>query len=292
MKIFVRIVIVLMLVAPACTIAWFVSETQYVEAETLLRANRLTFASSAAARGADTDREAFELFIQTQADLIKSPFVLNMVLRHHGVASLPGVPRNSTEAFNWLKERLSVDHVENSEILTVRLRAKTNEESAKQLLDSVVVAYIKEVVGEENVRIVNQQKDVASRTRDIQEQMLAKQRQVSELTPFTKRHEQRTALYLDRLVDLEIDRSSTNDKAQIEAIDKRIAFLESRIVSADEELTEKLAAVEILKHEIDQLRNISNQLSDQAEQFRLALSRGSTVAVIQPARGVNEDSRY
>lgn len=98
----------------------------------------------------DTDRDRFEIYKNTQQQLLVSRFVLRAALRKPDVAKLASVERAQTagDAVTWLAGRLRVGFPGNAEIMEVSVRSEDRKEAAT-LVDAVVDAYLTEVVNAE-----------------------------------------------------------------------------------------------------------------------------------------------
>ena len=94
----------------------------------------------------ETDRE-YEMYKQTQANLIKSPFVMNVALRKPGITSL-SMLRARENPVEWLTEEISCMESPESQLIKVSMTGKVQGEVIK-LVDAVVEAYMEEFVAEE-----------------------------------------------------------------------------------------------------------------------------------------------
>jgi hypothetical protein len=96
------------------------------------------------------DWDRFEIFKNTQRELLVSRFVLLAALRNPEVAKLP-VVRREQEAGDpvvWLQKRLSVRFPRNAELMEVSI-ALHDPQEAVTLVNGVVEAYLREVVNAE-----------------------------------------------------------------------------------------------------------------------------------------------
>ncbi|MCA9217462.1 MAG: polysaccharide biosynthesis tyrosine autokinase, partial [Planctomycetales bacterium] len=194
------------------------------EAQVLIRVRRPENISSLGQTNQRMTGTEFELFKQTQVDLIRSPFVINMALRKEGISQKRivqqkswGGRRDSQEQYEWLARSLKIKAPENSEIVVLTLRDRDAKE-VEDVLNAVQLSYIKEVVGEERVRQANTKKDLANRLRQIQDEILTKTKQKIDTAQRTGAQElgennTRLSLLRDRLRSLGLDK----DRAELEA---------------------------------------------------------------------------
>jgi len=84
-------------------------------------------------------RHEYEMFVNTQFALMRTPIVLDKVLESPEVARLPVVIKQKDKRA-WLAQKLRVKRIESSEI--VQISVKTNDENAsEQIVNAVVDAY-------------------------------------------------------------------------------------------------------------------------------------------------------
>jgi hypothetical protein len=95
-------------------------------------------------------RDAFEIYKNTQAQLLKSRLVLTAAVRKPEVAKLQCV-RQQRDPITWLQNRLQVSFPGDAEIMKVSLAAEEPKESAL-LVNAIVDAYLREVVDVEPKR--------------------------------------------------------------------------------------------------------------------------------------------
>lgn len=95
-------------------------------------------------------RDAFDIYKSTQAELLKSPYVLIAALREAEIAKLQCVKRRDAPV-RWLQNEVQVSFPGDAEIMKVSLAGDGPKESAL-LLNAIVRAYLREVVDEERKR--------------------------------------------------------------------------------------------------------------------------------------------
>ena len=130
----------------------------------------------------------FEIEKQTQAALLKSPFVINSALRETGISQMPLVRDEAwpwlfgtrENPVAWLTKELKVQFQEGSEILRLSMHEKEPED-LKKLLNAVTAAYMEEIVDAEAAdRMVKLQK-LRDRYRELMKDMNDSLRKISEL---------------------------------------------------------------------------------------------------------------
>lgn len=183
----------------------------------------------------------FELFKQTQVDLIKGPFVLKRALNSPGISQLPivqstvwGGSRNELEKFEWLLRSLRVQAKEGTEMVRLSLRDK-NSDQVKQVLDAVREAYISEVVDAEKLRQTVTRTGLDNRARSIREQIKEKTKMQIDIARRTGssdlgENNNILALYRDRLRSI----GSQKTRAELEADDlyMRLTEMNFRLTSS------------------------------------------------------------
>lgn len=85
----------------------------------------------------------FGLFRRTQAELIRTPMVLNAALRSAEIADLPLLARQQ-DPVGWLRHAIRVDFPGDSELMRVSMRGGSEE--AAKIVNAVVKVYLSEVV--------------------------------------------------------------------------------------------------------------------------------------------------
>lgn len=95
---------------------------------------------------------AFDIYKDTQRQLVTSPFVLNAALRDTKINTLPSVhPDNNPDPVVWLQKKLRVGFPGDAEIMQISLKGRDPAE-ASALVNAVLDAYMKEVVEMEHNR--------------------------------------------------------------------------------------------------------------------------------------------
>jgi hypothetical protein len=95
--------------------------------------------------------EQWWTFRNTMAQLVESPFVLEWALRRQEIADIPAI-KSADDPIAWVRERVDVDFPGSGEIMRVRLAdGRLSDAQLENVLDSVVEAFITEVVEAEQV---------------------------------------------------------------------------------------------------------------------------------------------
>ena len=98
----------------------------------------------------ETDRSRFDIYRNTQVQLLQSRFVLRAALRNPKVAKLPSIQRHkgAGDVESWLSRQLHVDFPGDAEIMRVILFGDSPKDAAT-LANAIVDAYMTEVVNGE-----------------------------------------------------------------------------------------------------------------------------------------------
>ena len=140
-----------------------------VEAVAYLQVRRASVASGEMVPGESTDR-AYEIYKQTQRQLLRSPFVIAAALRMLGISELPMLA-DKDKPVEWLINAMQVVASPDSEILAVGLKGR-DPTQVKKIVDAVVQAYQEQVVElerQERVQLLNHlQRDYLSKKQEIE----------------------------------------------------------------------------------------------------------------------------
>jgi hypothetical protein len=93
------------------------------------------------------DKDDYEVYRKTQAQLSKSPFVFQKALREPGIAELPTLAAEK-DPVGWLSKHVQASAPSDSEIIQVRLRGE-NADDVTRILEAITTVYLKEVVQKE-----------------------------------------------------------------------------------------------------------------------------------------------
>ena len=93
------------------------------------------------------DKDDYEVYRKTHAQLIKSPFVFQKALREPGIAKLPTLAAEK-DPVGWLSQHVQASAPSDSEIIQVRLRGESSDDVTR-ILEAITTVYLKEVVQKE-----------------------------------------------------------------------------------------------------------------------------------------------
>ena len=127
----------------------------------------------------------FEVFKQTQADLIKTSFVMNAALRQPGISNLEIVKNKPwggkrKEPAAWLERELKVSSPEGTEIVQLSFKER-NEEEVIRVLNAIKDAYMHEVIHKESVAKTTDLERMRVRKRRIDDELKRKLETVKSL---------------------------------------------------------------------------------------------------------------
>lgn len=90
----------------------------------------------------------FEVYKNTQAQLLKSTMVLQAALTNPSIKSL-AIVKKQQNAPQWLQSKLSVQVPGSTELMQVQLKSTGDPTETTSILDAVVEAYLTEIVEQE-----------------------------------------------------------------------------------------------------------------------------------------------
>ena len=197
-------------------LVWMLIPVTY-EAVVALRVGRPENVSSISNNRQKMTATDFELFKQTQVDLIRSTYVIEKALRTEGISQLPivqtkawGGSRDDQEKYEWLASSLQIAAPENSEFIILKLRDR-DKEQVEEVLNAVQEAYITDVVDEEQLRKSETRRRLANRLKIINDEIMSMTKQQIDAAKRTgsmdlAENNTRLGLLRDRLTSIRIDR--------------------------------------------------------------------------------------
>ncbi len=127
-------------------------------------------------------RNEFLTFVKTQADALKSEFVLKAALRDSKIANTPTLA-DVDDKVRWLTENIQVEYSEHSEVMKIVMVGEYPKDLA-DIINAVQAAYMKEVVLVDQLRkkstldtLENSRKQLADRLTNLKKILEAKQKQ-------------------------------------------------------------------------------------------------------------------
>jgi capsular exopolysaccharide synthesis family protein len=166
--------------AVACVCAWFLLPHNYTAVSLLQVSMREEAIMSQSNMGYSIQQE-FENYKNTQAQLLRSPFVLNTALRKPEISKLAMIQREKPNEIAWLQDHLSVSFPGDSEIMQVSLTDRDPKEVMK-VVRAVVEAYKNEVIDKESAKKRGKYSDVTQIYRDKEEATRKKRAALTKLT--------------------------------------------------------------------------------------------------------------
>ncbi|NLF10013.1 MAG: P-loop NTPase [Pirellulaceae bacterium] len=142
----------LLIAAPAGIAVWLLVGTQYT-ATAVLQISMMETPVAFQSEMSMNDPNRFEIFKNTQRQMIISRFVLSSALSKPEVARIPDIKRELREgdAVDWLTRELTVGFPGRAEVMTVSI-SLDNATDAHTLVKAVVDSYMTEYVNRENDR--------------------------------------------------------------------------------------------------------------------------------------------
>ena len=129
--------------AIACVFLWWLIPEEY-EAEAYLRV-RPQGDEIIGPRGSKPSDKAYEIYKETQKQLIRGPVVLNAALRVPGISQLPMIRDEGDKPVEWLMDELVVITSPETQLIKVALRGPRIEE-LKKIVNAIVQAYEEQII--------------------------------------------------------------------------------------------------------------------------------------------------
>ncbi len=121
-------------------------------------------------------KSTFDLYKNTQMQLITTPFVLNAALRDDEVRNLPLVA-NKTEPVVWMKENVDAEFQADGEIMEVGFTS-SDPRASVMLVNAIVSAYLEEVVNSERMTRFQRLENLQAVRATSEDQMRSKQQEL------------------------------------------------------------------------------------------------------------------
>ena len=225
---------------------------------------------------------------QTQAMLLRSPYVISIALRDRAINQLPMISldkfgRRRTNSVAWLADEIKVDLAGESEILQVRLSGE-NPDHVKAVLDAVVKSYLAEIVNREKSEKLSILDMLRQRYADNQAAMRQKSDQLHELAVTfgspdlaVVRNQHQIDMEQMRYKKLELDRlQSELDAVEIELAQRNLLLQYGQVPISDFAVLDELerdpeyAAYQMqVKQLEDQIRQAGERIRPGSPQFNL-----------------------
>jgi hypothetical protein len=117
------------------------------------------------------EKDDYEAYRKTHAQLIKSPFVFQKALSQPGIAELPTLA-GEKDPVAWLARHVEATAPRDAEIIEVRLRGE-HADDVTRIVDAITTAYLTEVVQKERRERIERRKGVEKARNDAAEKLLA-----------------------------------------------------------------------------------------------------------------------
>ena len=117
---------------------------------------------------------AFEVFRNTQAALLETPFVLQSALVRQEIARLKVVLSHEPNPVHWLKNALEIRQPKNSELIILRLTDSGDAQQLRKVLDAVIAAYRREVLSEDMIREAEKRENLQKYYKNISSEYQSK----------------------------------------------------------------------------------------------------------------------
>ena len=254
----------------------------------------------------------FETTKRTQAQLVKSHFVLTAALRE--IADLPSIKQQKAK-IDWLRRRIKVDFPGDGEIMQISMTGPEPAAELHSLVDAVVNAYMEEIV--RNTRQVREQmltklrvairknkNDIEQKTIDFiqrSDARLAKGSRLAEIRLQLTLHQlkldqDRLAQIRVKLDDVELRarlaQSNSENSSQLAAIEIEQDFWSAKheelkaemesLAEKGENLGIRDANLEMLQADIQRLRELSGQMETKLYEWEIEKQAPDRISIIQP----------
>jgi hypothetical protein len=254
--------------------------------------------------------QAWQVFCKTQLALIKSHFVLASALRKPGIAKLPMLAA-ANDPLEMLYGRLQIGFFPDTEILYVGMNCSKSEiKDAAKLVDAVVDAYMDEVVTSQRQRRLATRDMLARSLDNLQNEIHRKSEEFMDIAREAGRSEGQRGDVMQQLVVNRIDRieaelmrlenaqltakleaeeskeTTPQQAIQLRFFEQRIQELEKRREELEQQLSsrvERSTEMEARQRDLDQLQQISNQLSVKLEVMDIESQAPDRIQLIQRA---------
>jgi succinoglycan biosynthesis transport protein ExoP len=225
--------------------------------------------------GGGRDGAEYESYRKTQAQLIKSPFVLTSALRRPGIAELPTMLQEKEDQVGWLTRNVQVSAPMESEVIQVRMRGE-NASDVTQIVNAVAQAYLSDIVNKEKADRLERRDTIDRQYKDNMSEVRRRLEEYNNLARTLGTHDSvevatHRSLLLDHLGTLR--GQLTMMQRDLSAIDAELAVMDARAKGeiSDEEsispemLDAMLARDPMIAELRDRLASLDEAMTFQAE---------------------------
>ena len=195
-------------------------------------------------------RNDFTTYLKTQAQLLRSHFVLNAALRDPAVANLPML-REQVDPVRFLEEELKVEYQEGSELIKVGLSGENPSEIAA-IVNAIQKAYLKEIIDEEMLRKKERLRILEDRCQTMQSEVEKRYKDLKLSDDAEKPMPETPVALNNQLAAGQLVRLKDNllkVQAEINTLRARCESLQSRINNPPAELPPGVSAADLADHD-------------------------------------------
>jgi succinoglycan biosynthesis transport protein ExoP len=234
----------------------------------------------------------YESYRKTQAQLIKSPFVLSSAMRKPDMATLSTFV-DVQDPVDWLADNLQIATPAESEVLQIRIRTENPEEAAK-IVNSVTQAYLDDIVDKERTERLARRDVLERKYKENMAEIRARRETFNNLarqlgTKDSSEVSTQRMLLLDHVSSL---RSQMNSlEREISVIDAELAVMQAQARGEFDAAAENMNIPEPVVQQMisndPQLASLQSQLLDlnQTISFQEQISaRGSSEPAVKRLR--------
>ena len=233
---------------------------------------------------AGRDSAEYEAYRKTQAQLIKSPFVLSSALRRPGVADCNAL-RDEPDPVGWLESSITVTAPPHSEVLQIGLRGERPAETA-MIVNAVTQSYLDDIVSQERRERLRRRDALEKKYKENMKELRSRHETFNSLarslgTGDSQEVLTQRGIFLDKLGSLRMQMSQAEQ--EIAGIDAELAILQARAsgsIDAAEPVAEELVAAGLARD--PRIEELSERLAALDESIALQ-HRRSTRGHDEPA---------
>jgi capsular exopolysaccharide synthesis family protein len=233
--------------------------------------------------GGGRDGAEYESYRKTQAQLIKSPFVLLSALRRPGIADLKTLKEHADDQTGWLARSIQVSAPMESQVLLVKLRGE-NAGEITQIVNAVTQAYLSDVVNKEKTDRLERRDTIE---RQYKTNMNEVRRRLQEFNDLAKTLGTHDSVEVGTQRSLLLDHLSTL-RSQITSTQRDLSVLDAELAVIDAKARGDIAELDTLPDEmLDAMLSRDPMIAELRD--RLAgLDEAMTFQAERSARGAND----
>ena len=267
----------------SAAIAWFLTPVRS-EATVLLKVWRATPTLTNEMPQGLQQNQDFEIYKRTEAQLIKSHFVLEAVVRNPKVSKLP-IVQAQKDPIAWLTSELTVDYPGDAEILRIAMKGDNANGQLVTLVTEVKNSYLEDIVNVEAAERVKAKTKLETSVRTSVQEIEAKSKTLAEMEKRLgagERAKLQKRIALVRLEELVKRRAAVDSRA--DDIELQLA-LTGLHVKAGDKATQPTGPVEA---DIEELKTQQQALKTEREQLEATI--GTALARVEEAKKIEEST--